>query len=257
VFVLTSFSQTNVIKNTTFYLYNGTTPVETGFTVAVNPTYPTVIAAEGTMVITFNNLIDFTNITSDDGNGNPCIDASNINKLTLENGSVYGITFNYVDMMTGNVFINYNPNTVFTFITEQDTIDAYYNGVNSVNVDSVFNAGWNGGYDEGVIEGENTSANDAYEAGYTAGENSTTGVNTFAVTNLNVFPNPANTNGSVEIQCDGFNNVRIFTITGQEVGYFVTNIFNVNEFTETSGTYLLRVEDNDYNVTNSRLLVQK
>jgi hypothetical protein len=265
VFMTMTFGQ-NVIKDTEFHLNGGGSFTDTGFSVAVNPTYPTAISAEGTMVVTFNNLIDFVSVTSNDGAGNPCIDVSNVNVLKLENGAVYGVTFNYVDMMSGDVIFNYNPNTTFKFFTEQDTVNAHTNGVNSVDTQSYFDAGmssvdttaiWESGYDAGIVEGENTAADDAYNAGFADGSGTGTNVNTFAVTNLNVYPNPVNKSGDVTVDCDDFNNVKIFTITGQEIYTSYVNNFNVSDFTNSTGTYLLRVEDDQFNVTNKRLIVQE
>jgi len=253
VFMAISFGQSNVIKNTTFYLSDGSN-ISTGLSVAINPTYPTAIGTEGVMIIMFDTFIDFISITND------IIGSSNLVELKLDNGAVYGIKFNYNDMVSGTVVIYYDPTTVFTFLTPADTLSVYNNGLTNgfdAGVKSVDTLEiWNSGYNFGVVEGENTSADDAYNAGREYERNGGTGVNSFAVTNLNVYPNPSSTSGTVTVECDNFNNVKVYTMVGQEIYTSFNNTFNVSDFTSVRGTYVLRVEDNEFNVTNTRLIVQ-
>ena len=247
--VLSTFGQSK-IKNSQFYLFDGTN-VSTNLTVTINPTNFSDIEGGGTIVIMFDDFIDYQSI---DGIG-----TTNLTKMQLDNGAVYGIKFDYVFLSTTNKNINYNPNTVFTFITEQDTVDSYNNGIASVDTSTFYDNGvasvvvdtmsiWNNGYSVGKSDG--------YDDGYTDGVNGTNSVNDFAVTNLNVYPNPSNTSGTVTIECDDFNNVKVFTITGQEVFSSTSNIINVSDFTTSTGVYVLMIEDNGFNVTNTRLLVQ-
>ncbi len=168
--------------------------------------------------------------------------------------------------------------------TEQDTINSYNSGVASVDTDTYYNNGYtdgvasvdtdtyynngftdgvasvdtdqffNDGYDAGVVEGENTAAEDAYNDGYT--DCSSTGINDFAVTNLSVYPNPISSSGVVTIDCDDFNNVKVYDITGVELYYSTSNTFNVSDFTTLTGIYVLTIEDDGFNITNKKLLVQ-
>jgi len=265
VFAATTFGQTNIVKNTTFMLNNGSTLTE-NLSVAVFPSTPGYPEEGGEMVITFDNIVDFTSV-----NENGAMDFNTPTELALENGAAYAIKFDYNSLVTGTVLINYNSNTVYEFFTKEDTLSAYENGevvgytdghsegfiagVESVpEVDTM--SIWSNGYDSGVVEGENTSSEDAYNAGYTDGTNSSTGINDFAVTNLNVYPNPANTSGTVTIDCDDFNNVKVLTITGQEIFSSTSNILNVSDFTTTTGYYVLVIEDMGFNVTNKKLLVK-
>jgi len=264
-FTLTSFSQSNVIGNTTFLLYDGTTDFTDGFTVSLNPVYPDFPYAEGVMVITFDNIIDFTSVT----NGN-LISMTNQTEMSLDNGADYAIKFNYDQLVTGTVMINYNPNTVFTFLTEQDTVDAYNNGVASVDVDEYFNDGYDAGFNVGVASVDTQEYFDAgvasvdtsiyfyngqlsinldsiFEVGFLYGK-STDVVNIIEDASFSVYPNPVTEGEVVTVSTSSFTvNVDVYNTVGQ----LVHSVENNNTFSTSgfeNGLYVLVVTDSDGNV---------
>lgn len=261
LFTLTSFGQSNVVDGVSFYLYNETP--NTDLSVAHDEN-------ENVFILSFDYPV---NITTVDATG--VIEVLNLTEKTIGDEGAYSLIIKYDDTfggyVNGNVAINYISFDVPEF-TANDTLFSYNNGVDvgvaSVDTVPFFNNGftdgvasidssviWNIGYDAGVVEGENTANEDAYNAGYANGETGT-GVNDFAVTSLTVYPNPTNTSGMVTIECDDFNNVEIYTIDGRKVYSTTSNIFNVSDFTSSNGIYILVIQDNGFNTTNTRLLVQ-
>ena len=114
--LMTSFSQYNEVKVGStvleFKLYDGTN-YTTDLTVAVNPNSFTYPDDGGVMIITFDDFIDFTDITSP---GSDIGIVGEPDKMILDNGAVYGVKFTYDTFHDGVVYINYNPITVFTFL---------------------------------------------------------------------------------------------------------------------------------------------
>ena len=273
---LSVFSQKPINGSIVGLLVNGTN--SNAFDVAINPTNPDQRLFAGELLITFNVPMNDINIQLGVMMDNPSATYFYFGDTQLE--GVYKVKVTY-DAFDENVTMGINSTGEYSMpeFTANDTLSSYNNGVSSVNTDSIWNSGvssvntdsiynvgkasvdtmeiWNGGYDFGVVEGDNKVAEaeeNAYDAGYTDGENgaSTGTYDDIAVTNVNVYPNPAS--DLVNVECDNFNNVQVITITGQVVDTFYTNQFSVSNL--NSGVYVLRIEDDNFNITNTRLSVQ-
>ena len=190
--------------------------------ISCNPTNRGNITSGGIMTIIFDELIDFVEIFD---NQTIMITEGTLKELTLSNGGVYGVQFEYTDFNPGVFAVRYNGNAKFPIYSEQDTINSYNNG-----------------YDDGYLDGSNSS----------------TGTNIMYddVKNLNVYPNPINTTEYVNIDCDNFNNVKVYTTDGQQVHLSYDKRFPINDFTNTKGIFLLKVEDDDFNTKSIKLVVE-
>jgi len=126
--------------------------------------------------------------------------------------------------------------SVVCYWSEQDTIDAYYNG---------------------LFNGADFSVNaDDYQVGFEAGKNScgTTGVGMTAFNmGVNVYPNPVNGGTDITIDCPFFESVTVLTIMGQVIESYI--IPTVPTSNLTSGMYFLNVKDVDGNVSATKVLV--
>jgi len=268
-----TFAQDYIVDGVEFQLFDVANGIGNhDLSVAHNPT-------ANTFVVSFDYPVDITSVIY-----NGVIEVTTLTENTIgSTEGAYSLVFLYggIGYVNGRVDINYGYFTVPEF-TIEDVENAFNDGESSVNVDSIFEVGesvgyisgkidgvasidtiviFNNGYNFGIVEGENgkdVAVENAYDAGYTDGENATgTGIyDNIAVTGLNVFPNPANTSQTITVECDNFNNVKVLSLTGQVIYSPSLNTFSVNEFNGVAGMYILQVEDNDFNVTVTRLIVQ-
>jgi hypothetical protein len=115
-----------------------------------------------------------------------------------------------------------------------DTTTAYYNGVSSVNTDSVevfYDIGFEDGKKMASTQTTDVTLKSAFDM------------------DVNVYPNPVNSNDIVNIDCFNYSHVDVYTITGQTVikGLDTPYIYTDNM---ESGVYFLNVwnDENDYSI---------
>lgn len=232
------------IENTTFYLNNGTNLQTDGFTIGVDPTYPGVVVAKGVMTILFDTPLDFVSVDNDK------IGVTNLTTKQLPNGAVYAVTFDYEDMMSGDVIINCNTNTEFSDLFLQTDIDEAFNngvtiGVESVNVDSIYQSGYNDGTEDlNIIE---SNIEDIIENYLT-----TNSINGSIVDNfLTIGPNPVEVGHTVTVNSSETDiDITVYNVAGQvqSINSF-GNTFSTDNL--TSGMYIVLIKKGDKIITNS------
>ena len=266
--VAMTFGQ-QTIANTTISV-NGSSD---GFEFAVNPD-GTVLSGSGTMVITFHtpqNNVDFNYAYVTGGS------TIEYFKYGENNDGIYMIKVIYGVLKNGSTNITTTGDyTMAQFIT-QDTVDAYTNGVNSVNTQSFYDNGFTAGvasvvcdvcditqdnvdeaYNNGLADGADFSVNaDDYQTGFEAGK-STCGTNGISMTStdmgVNVYPNPVFNGEDVTITCPNFESVTVLTITGQVIDTY--NDTSISTSNLTSGMYFLNVKDTNGNVSATKVLIK-
>lgn len=240
----TSFSQTNNIAGTQFVLFDVVNGVgyDTGFIATAAFDYPDAPDAGGYVTIVFNRPTNFKGVDH-----NNVISVENLKTYGSPNGAVICLTFHTSGFQDGNALVKYKD-TTFTFITAEDTVEAYNNGYNaglaSVDTATIWNNGYTVGYDEG------------YDKGYDDGVESVTGTKSLYVTAASVYPNPASTSDQITVDYKDFNNVQVVTLAGKVIYTSYEKTFYVGDFTSIPGIYVLKIEDNNMNVKNVKLVVK-
>jgi len=279
VFMTMTFGQENVFFTTAFKLSGGNSDLF----VKGTPDDENAPEWSGIIRITFKNIIVFNSF-----NLNGTITSIDDIVEYKSGDGTYCIEFRYLGLRNGDVFINFSQYTPSEF-TQQDTLNAfmngvasvdtsvfYNNGVASVDTQSFYDNGFMAGvesvvcncnvtqddvdeaYNSGLSDGADFTVDaDDYQSGFEAGKSSC-GTNGVAMTSfdmgVNVYPNPVNNGGDITVDCPFFESVTVLTITGQVVETYTTK--NVPTTNLTTGVYFLNVKNTDGNVSATKVLVK-
>lgn len=174
-------------------------------------------------------------------------------KETTTPGSTISISINNIIRFETNAtdgkLVNVNKTPITKTIcefTEQDTIDAFNNGVVSVNTDSIYDEGYNNG-----VESVNTDS--IYDEGYddgVASVNCETKTTTINQVNVNVYPNP--TTNYINVEVEDYDKTEVYSIDGKLLKTEYNKIINFTDLKE--GMYILKVYNWDGESTNVKVV---
>jgi hypothetical protein len=235
-----TFGQTT-IGNTTFKL-NGT---DNGFSVSVNPGNVMNAKQFGVATITFDPAVDFVSMDNYVASGIAGGVDGIITEIKSSNGATNAIQFNYEDMGYGTVYITTNTSTVFNCFIENDTIDAFYNGLASAPecVQDFTQADIDQAFIDGILS---VNIDSAFQAGVEYGQNSTDIVDFVIDNTLSVYPNSVTQGQDVNINCFDFNKVDVYNTVGQIVHTSTSPTLSTS--TLETGLYVLIISDFNGNV---------
>jgi len=218
--------------------------------------WPSFIAND--TVIAFNNGVNSVDTQSFYDNGFTAGTESIDTQSFYDNGFTDGVSSVDTSIYFYNGQLSINIDSIFNDgVASVDTTIYFNNGVNSVvcywSEQDTINA-----YNNGLSNGADFSVNaDDYQAGFEAGKNTcgTTGIGmTSFDMGVNVYPNPVNIGTNITVDCPFFESVTVLTIMGQVIeSYTIPSIPTSNL---TSGMYFLNVKDIDGNVSATKVLVK-